>query len=142
LYLCIYHVNANHINGVTFSSNAWPDTKNLVCVGNIVVIDVKYKDCKMEIVGNIVFVFSMLSLDTLYLKEFLLWIPSSNGRIGYMIENIILIPFQMVYDTPSKSKGTRRYERFSQVNPSRKYRSTQLVLQVSPISECINTINT
>jgi hypothetical protein len=49
-------------------------------VGNIVVIDVKdgettdvqYTYCKMEIVGNIVFGFLMLSLDTLYLKTVLL----------------------------------------------------------------------
>jgi hypothetical protein len=50
-------------------------------VGNIFFISVKYggetidvqdKDCKMEIVGNIVFKFLMLSLDTLYLNEFLL----------------------------------------------------------------------
>jgi hypothetical protein len=37
--------------------------------------DYKYvqdKYCKMDIVGNIVFGFLMLSLDTLYLKEFLL----------------------------------------------------------------------
>jgi hypothetical protein len=51
-----------------------------VLVGNIVVIDVRHgettnvqdNDWKMEIVGNIVFVFLMLSLDTLSLKKFLL----------------------------------------------------------------------
>jgi hypothetical protein len=34
-------------------------------------MDVQDKDCKMEIVGNIVFGFLMLSLDTLSLKEIL-----------------------------------------------------------------------
>jgi hypothetical protein len=50
-------------------------------IGNIVVIDVKDsgettyvqdKYCKMEIVGNIVFGFLMLDLDTLSLKALLL----------------------------------------------------------------------
>jgi hypothetical protein len=49
-------------------------------LGNIVFIDVKDrgilqdvqdKDCKMEIVGNIIFEFLMLNLDTLSLKAFL-----------------------------------------------------------------------
>jgi hypothetical protein len=47
----------------------------------------------------------------------------------------------MVYVTPSNSIGMKRYERFCQVDPARKYRSTLSVLQVSPISECRNTIN-
>jgi hypothetical protein len=34
-------------------------------------MDVQDKYCKMEIVGNIVFGFLMLNLDTLSLKEFL-----------------------------------------------------------------------
>jgi hypothetical protein len=50
-------------------------------VGNIVFMDVKdmrrlhmskIKYCEMEIVGNIVFGFLMLNLDTLSLKAFLL----------------------------------------------------------------------
>jgi hypothetical protein len=36
----------------------------------------------------------------------------------------------------------RRYEIFYQVNTAKKYWSTQPFLQVGPISECKNTINT
>jgi hypothetical protein len=82
-------------------------------VGNIFVIDVKDKGslhmskinitslqdvqdkyCKMDIVESITFGFLMISLDTLYLKEFLPYIPSSNGSTSYMVGNIILRPFQ------------------------------------------------
>jgi hypothetical protein len=38
-------------------------------------MDVKGKYCKMEIDGNFVFGFLMLSLDTLSLKEFLPYTP-------------------------------------------------------------------
>jgi hypothetical protein len=88
-------------------------------VGNIVVIDVKdrgslqdvqdkyYKPtdvqdkyCKMEIVESIVFGFLMVSLDTLSLKEFLPYIPSSNGSTSYMVGNIILRPFQWYMEFP------------------------------------------
>ena len=51
------------------------------------------KDCKMEIVGNIVFGLLMLSLDTLSLNAFLLHLRSSNGRIAYMVGNLILRHF-------------------------------------------------
>jgi hypothetical protein len=54
----------------------------------------------MEIVGNIVFGFLMLSLDTLYLKSFLLSIPISNGSIQYMVGNLIPIPFQQYMKFP------------------------------------------
>jgi len=57
-------------------------------------MDVKGKYCKMEIDGNIVFVFLMLSLDTLSLKEFLPYTPIWNKSVVYMDRNIILIPFQ------------------------------------------------
>jgi hypothetical protein len=61
-----------------------------------------------------------------------------------MVENLILIPltFPTVYGTPSNSIGMRRYERLCQVNPTKKYRLAQPFLQVGPISECRNTINT
>jgi hypothetical protein len=48
----------------------------------------------MEIVGNIVFEFLMLNLDTLSLKELLPYILNSNGRTCYMVGNFILTPFQ------------------------------------------------
>jgi hypothetical protein len=66
--------------------------------------DVQDKDCKMEIVGNIVFGFFMLSLDNLSLKALLLRRPSSNGSIGYMVENFILRPFQWYMALPLTSK--------------------------------------
>jgi hypothetical protein len=55
---------------------------------------VQDKDCKMEIVGNIVFGVLMLNLDTLSLEKFLPCIPSSNGSVGYIVGNFIPIPFQ------------------------------------------------
>jgi hypothetical protein len=54
----------------------------------------------MEIVGNIVFGFLMLSLDTLSLKEFLSYILKPNWSIGYMVGIIILIPFQRYMEFP------------------------------------------
>jgi hypothetical protein len=48
----------------------------------------------MDIVESIAFGFFIISLDTLSLKEFLPYIPSSNGRKIYMVGNIILGPFQ------------------------------------------------
>jgi hypothetical protein len=94
-----------------------------VFVGNIVVIDVKdkgslqyvqdkyqnptyvqdkyykptnveEKGCKMEIVEIITFGFLMVNLDTIYLKGFLLYIPSSNGSTSFIVANFILRPFQ------------------------------------------------
>jgi hypothetical protein len=58
----------------------------------------------MEIVGNIVFGFSILSLDTLYLKKFLILRTNSNGSIGYMVENSILVPFQWYISLPLTPK--------------------------------------
>jgi len=48
----------------------------------------------MEIVESIIFGFLMVSLDTLSLKEFLPYIPNSNGSTIYMVGNIIPRPFE------------------------------------------------
>jgi hypothetical protein len=48
----------------------------------------------MDIFESITFGFLMINLDTLYLKEFLPYIPISNGIKSYMVGNIIPIPFQ------------------------------------------------
>jgi hypothetical protein len=78
-------------------------------VGNIIFIDVKDRGettdvqdeyCETKIVGNIDFGFLMLILDTLSLNTFLLLRLSSNGSIGYMVENIIMRPFQWYMELP------------------------------------------
>jgi len=56
--------------------------------------NVQDKYCKTDIAENIVFGFLMINLDTLYLKEFLFYMPKSNGNIRYMVGTIITIPFQ------------------------------------------------
>jgi hypothetical protein len=73
--------------------------KNGKIVGNIVVIDFKYRVrirmSKIKIARWILLeIFLMLSLDTLYLNNVLPYMPNSNGRIGYMVGNHIQIPFQ------------------------------------------------
>jgi hypothetical protein len=54
----------------------------------------------MDIVESITFSFFMVSLDTLPLKEFLPYMPNSNGSTIYMVGNIILIPFQWCMEFP------------------------------------------
>jgi hypothetical protein len=54
----------------------------------------------------------VVNLDTLYLREFLPYITNSNGSTSYMVGNIILDTFPMVYGSPSNSLGMRRYEFF------------------------------
>jgi hypothetical protein len=51
--------------------------------------DVQDKYFEMDIFESITFGFLMTSLDTLYLKEFLPHIPSSNRIISYIVGNII-----------------------------------------------------
>jgi hypothetical protein len=75
---------------------------------NIVFIDAKERGrlqmSKISIARwrllEIYFWILMLNLDTLFLKVFLLSIPSSNGSIGYMVENSIPIPFQQYMTLP------------------------------------------
>jgi hypothetical protein len=69
----------------------------------------------------------LVNLDTLYLKEFLFYIPSSNGSTRYMVGKYYSETFPMVYGSLYNSIGMRRYDFFSSNNPARKLRSAQRV---------------
>jgi len=78
-------------------------------VGNIFFIDVKYMGilymskiniARWRFLETSFFVFLMLNLDTLSLKAFLTYTPRSNGRIGYMVGNIIPRHFQLYMTFP------------------------------------------
>jgi hypothetical protein len=85
----------SHLNNNAFSNTLLAEfIVTILIVNKGEITNVQDKDWKMEIVGNIVFGFLMLSLDTLSLKEFLPYILISNGTIGYMVGKLILRPFQ------------------------------------------------
>jgi hypothetical protein len=78
-------------------------------VGNIVVIDVKNRRrlqmpkiniARWRLLEILFLDFFYAYLDTLSLKDFLLQRPRSNGIIGYMVENLILIPFKWYIALP------------------------------------------
>jgi hypothetical protein len=58
----------------------------------------------MEIFESILFLFFMVSLDTLSLKEFLPYIPIPNGRTSYMVGNLILGHFRWYMAFPITPK--------------------------------------